>query len=179
MRFLTLLPLVLCLISPVFSATEPERTQRVVIVQARGDLNFDGRLDIADFIILVHYLNGGPPGPNSSLEAMDVNRDDHINIADLMLLSHMIFGSGSTEGGDEERTVPAPPTETFHVTFGDINGDFRVDDEDLRLLTAYLDNPRSRVRCPLDACDVNRDGRIDPRDREELSRRVRDVEAGL
>ena len=71
MRFLTLLPLVLCLISPVFSDTEPERTQRAVITVARGDLNLDGRLDIADFTILVHYLNGGPRGP-SSLESIAI-----------------------------------------------------------------------------------------------------------
>ena len=66
----------------------------------RGEINNDGRLDIADPIVLLDYLFGGGREP-TCLDAADVNTDVKLDVADAVSLLGYLMGGG------------APPSEPF------------------------------------------------------------------
>ena len=154
----TLLALTLTLtLAPAIAMAAPG--QSALIQQARGDLNFDHRLDIADITALTHYLNGSYKPTRSALAAMDLNRDGRVDIADLVLLTQMVFGGqDDLDDGRTTASVPAGPTEMFSILYGDVNGDGQVDVADVVTLSHYLSGTSAFTKVPIDNGDVNGDG---------------------
>ncbi len=103
MRLMTNLFVLALVVAPALVLAGPGDT--ALFRQARGDVNLDGRLDIADITLLTHYLNGGARPSRSSLEAMDINRDGRVDIADLTVLVHLIFGPGDVRAAHEKCTA--------------------------------------------------------------------------
>ena len=60
----------------------------------RGDVNSDGRINIADAIALLGHLFGGSPPP-ACPDTGDANDDGKLNIADaIAILGHLFGGAG-------------------------------------------------------------------------------------
>jgi len=57
----------------------------------RGDVNQDGRTNIADTMALLGYVFGGKPAPDC-LDAADTNDDGRLNVADAIRLLGRLFG---------------------------------------------------------------------------------------
>ena len=76
---------------------------------ARGDVNTDTRLNIADAIALLGHLFGGT-GPLKCDDASDANDDGNLNIADaIAILGHLFGGTGALP--DPFQTPGLDPTE--------------------------------------------------------------------
>jgi hypothetical protein len=62
-----------------------------------GDVNGDGKVNIADPIYLLNYLFvGGDPPVND--EVAEVNCDQVVNISDAVYLTNYLFGQGPALG---------------------------------------------------------------------------------
>ncbi len=64
-----------------------------------------------------------------------------------------------------------PTTQTVEFKHGDLNGDDKINITDVRLLRSVLNG--GTIDEPLDAADVNADGRIDMQDYDLLVHAVR------
>ncbi|MBR1546202.1 MAG: dockerin type I repeat-containing protein [Prevotella sp.] len=56
-----------------------------------GDVNGDGKINVADIVELVNYLNGKPTNALNLAEA-DVNNDGIVNLADVDAIANIIMG---------------------------------------------------------------------------------------
>ncbi|MCH8027454.1 MAG: dockerin type I repeat-containing protein, partial [candidate division Zixibacteria bacterium] len=65
-----------------------------VIGHRGGDINRNGRLDIADLVFLVDYIFRGGPSPEP-IEAGDANYDGSVTVLDILVLVDHIFRGGS------------------------------------------------------------------------------------
>ncbi len=65
-----------------------------VIGHRGGDINRNGRLDIADLVFLVDYIFRGGPLPDP-IEAGDANYDGSVTVLDILVLVDHIFRGGS------------------------------------------------------------------------------------
>jgi len=63
-------------------------------VLQRGDMNFNGSLDIADLIYLVAYFFAGGPAPEPIVEAADFNCSGSDDIADMVAMVDWMFNGG-------------------------------------------------------------------------------------
>lgn len=63
-------------------------------VLQRGDVNFDGDIDLSDLIALVNYLFSGGPAPLPVLEAGDTNCDSGADLSDLVFFVNFLFSGG-------------------------------------------------------------------------------------
>jgi len=64
----------------------------------RGNVNADGKIDIADAVFVLGYLFGGAGEP-PCLDAADANDDGSVNVADaIAVLSHLFGGAGPLPG---------------------------------------------------------------------------------
>ena len=55
-----------------------------------GDANGDGRVTVADYTAISHYIMGNPP-ENFNEKAADANSDGKINVADYTAAAHLIL----------------------------------------------------------------------------------------
>ena len=78
--------------SAYFIATKTSDTDilRLGTAGLLGDVNDDGKLSVADVMLLVKYVIGSDPGP-INLNNADVNSDNNITVTDVMLLINMII----------------------------------------------------------------------------------------
>ncbi|NOY88741.1 MAG: hypothetical protein GXO93_05020, partial [FCB group bacterium] len=60
----------------------------------RGDVNNDGKIDLADIIYLAAYINNGGPGPVPFQHLGDVNADGNTDAADITYLMDYYFQCG-------------------------------------------------------------------------------------
>ena len=88
----------------------------------RGNVNADGKIDIADAIFVLGYLFGGGNEP-SCLDAADANDDGSVNVADAIAVLAYLFGGagplarpfgecGPDETEDELGCASFPPCES-------------------------------------------------------------------
>ena len=130
-------------------------------MESVGDLDQNGRWDLNDIVILQGYLAGAPKPEGIHLDSLDVNRDGRIDLGDLgdfviIVMSH------------PERSRPAPPPRPGWYRVGDVNHDQKIDVADVVVLGEYLARRRGNLDAPLDAADVNEDGRINSEDSKPL-----------
>ncbi|MCB2201459.1 hypothetical protein KQH51_01860 [bacterium] len=71
-------------------------TQEIIgsTVLQRGDVNFEGALDLSDLIYLVNYLFQGGPEPLPMLEAGNVNCSGGTDLSDLIYFVNFLFQGG-------------------------------------------------------------------------------------
>ena len=55
-----------------------------------GDANGDGKVTVADYTAIAHYIMGNAPD-NFNEKAADVNNDGKINVADYTAVAHLIL----------------------------------------------------------------------------------------
>ncbi len=91
----------------------PSDLEAEEVVYFAGDLNKNGKLDEGDVNMFVDYLWKGV----DEIENADLNGDNEINVADLTMIVDVVYG---------------------RFLQGDVNGDGKVDGDDVEFLTAYL-----------------------------------------
>ena len=83
----------------------------------RGDVNDDGKIDIADAISLLGHLFGGQPAPGCP-DAADSNDDGQLNIADaITVLSYLFAGGSVADPGNECGVDPTGDDELGACTY--------------------------------------------------------------
>jgi hypothetical protein len=60
----------------------------------RGDVNKDGKLNVADVIYLINYLFRSGPKPIEFEDQGDVNNDTYRNVTDVIYIINYLFKSG-------------------------------------------------------------------------------------
>jgi hypothetical protein len=60
----------------------------------RGDVNCDGKLDVADVIYMINYLFKGGPKPKPMVNQGDVNNDGKTDVADVIYIINYLFKGG-------------------------------------------------------------------------------------
>ncbi|HKK21413.1 MAG TPA: dockerin type I repeat-containing protein, partial [candidate division Zixibacteria bacterium] len=81
--------------------TDSQSTVAYAVLQ-RGDVNFDGTLDVSDLIYMVEYSFASGPDPLPTLEAADFDCNGTVDVADLISLVEYSFSNG-----------PAPPCNPY------------------------------------------------------------------
>ncbi len=81
----------------------------------KGDVNYDGNVDISDLVYLQQFLNGNIYADGATAERLDVNCDYVINEYDKSLLSSIIMGSISTYTIESSNidSLPAQESRTY------------------------------------------------------------------
>lgn len=95
----------------------------VTVYTMRGDVNYDGFVNISDVTDLINYLlNGNSPAASFNVNA-DTNNDGNVNISDVTtLINHLLSGQEL----DPKEPEQSPQTKTFTVngvTFTMVNVD--------------------------------------------------------
>ena len=68
------------------------KTSVVMIGHVSGDVNGDGRVNVADITHLIYYIYNDGPEPQPLREAGDYNGDGLINLVDVLELIEYAFG---------------------------------------------------------------------------------------
>ena len=107
----------------------------------KGDLNGDKVINEADLKIMTNNLANGFHIANLVIyHAADVNWDGKVNISDLQVLNKYVKG--------EKKAI--------HT--GDVTGDKRVDEADVKVVLAAVNSPTPKY---LYQADVNGNGKLD------------------
>ena len=88
-------------------------TNGVFVVDPGGDVNGDGRVDIADMVIVVAYIIGDVDLNLRQFTAADMNRDTFVDVIDLQAIINQVFGGtppapGNWDGNDAELALSRP-----------------------------------------------------------------------
>jgi hypothetical protein len=88
----------------------------------RGDVNADGRINIADGVRLLGHLFGGQPAPDCR-DAADANDDGALNIADaIRILAHLFASTGPLPAPFEACGADATSDELDCVAYAPCGG---------------------------------------------------------
>ena len=117
-----------------------------------GDIDENGKIDIFDAMKLVQYSKGAVSLSNQQLKNADVNNDGKVNIVDAMLIKSFTEYNYSN-------TLPDKPI-TDYILYGDINEDGEITEEDITLLSNYLETGIRKSDQALKNSDVNEDGKV-------------------
>ena len=77
---------------PMTSETYPVITWIAPTLQGSGDLNGDGKTDIADMVLMGNHLSGDNDLDNRQFVIADVLRNNNVSILDVVNLANMIVG---------------------------------------------------------------------------------------
>jgi hypothetical protein len=69
-------------------------TARAEVVLYRGDMNFDGAIDVSDLIYMVNYFFGSGPAPQPVILAADHDCSESVNVSDMVHLVTWMFQGG-------------------------------------------------------------------------------------
>ena len=162
----------------------------------RGDVNYDGRVNSADYDYLKFALHKQFTGSLFCDDAADVNDDGVINRGDLQQLANFLrgrlqslpspFPEPGMDSTKDDLTCAKLSSEAENSAAEDMNiellrgderflrGDVNYDGvrnrRDIRLLRSALRAGASDLLPCADAADVNDDGRIDAKDKRFLRR---------
>ncbi|HAK94292.1 MAG TPA: hypothetical protein DCM87_04650 [Planctomycetes bacterium] len=98
-------------------AHEAGGCERAKIMFARGDVNADGKRDVADAVSVLQFLFSGGQTP-LCLKAADTNDSGRVNVADAIYLLSFIFAHGARPpapfpGCGIDLTLDELPCESF------------------------------------------------------------------
>lgn len=100
-------------------------TNGIFVVDPGGDVNGDGRVDIADMVIVVGYIIGDIDLNLRQFTAADMNRDTFVDVIDLQAIINQVFGGtppapGNWSGDEAELALDKPTsgetTETLQMS---------------------------------------------------------------
>jgi len=131
-----------------------------------GDVNEDGKIDLADLIVLLKYLESNVTFSEQAKKNADVNIDKKINMVDLYLIMRYLSGHY-----DSIETLPEFPI-TNYVMYGDLTEDGIVDDKDSLKLQQYLNKEITLNAQATKNADVNADGNINDTDYNLLTKYI-------
>lgn len=134
-------------------AMSPTVARADSVVFVRGDADGDARFTPNDLIVLTEWLTSTKSV--RCIEALDVDDNGFVDLADVIRLFQLVHTH-----------MAPPPVLTLNFLRGDLDDNGTVDAQDLRQLGRILQGARGPA--VLDAADVDKDGRIDSRDAEEL-----------
>ena len=146
-------------------ATTADSSQWRGFRHAIGDVDGDGCLSHREPDALLAYVLGGPKPAGTPLFALDVNGDNHIDISDVGALIGIVVAR-------PDPCNPAPEQVSHWYVVGDLNHDQKVDFADFLIGLQYFSGGPTTFEAPLDALDVNEDGRITIADLQALASRV-------
>jgi|GEM_PF-2722514 len=128
------------------SKPEPEKTitptpgsTTVVQTLVKGDVNGDGRVDREDVSLVTKMATGLLKPTDNQLKAGDMDGDHKITIKDALLIQERILKE---------------------YRLGDVNGDGKVDGEDIKLALLIATGKAQADNQQLKAADINKDGKI-------------------
>ncbi len=75
-------------------------TNGVFVVDPGGDVNGDGRVDIADMVIVVAYIIGDADLNLRQFTAADMDRNGFVDVVDLQAIINQVFGGAPPSQGD-------------------------------------------------------------------------------
>ena len=65
----------------------------VIVSSLPGDINFNGQLNVADYLLLIQFVLGTGPIPTAAeFDAGDMNLDGQLDAGDLVILSRTVMG---------------------------------------------------------------------------------------
>lgn len=120
-----------------------------------GDLDGKNGVRISDVTICLRHVKNIQVLKGDRLAAADVDQNGKVDDVDCRLIQLSVAGMLS---------LPAK------ITFGDLNGNGRVDIGDLTIIMRHLKNISTLTGNRKIAADVNLDGTIDDKDRELIRR---------
>ena len=136
-----------------------------------GDINGDFVVNNADAVLVQRYLKGEVYLNNERLIASDVNEDGYVTLEDVSCIQN---------AGMYPR-IGKIVRDTYRViVMGDVNGDYKVDDDDILLIKNYWVNGKGIENDRLIAADVNEDGAVTEADYTMINERIKaDSDSGL
>ena len=136
-----------------------------------GDINGDFVVNNADAVLVQRYLKGEVYLNNERLIASDVNEDGYVTLEDVSCIQN---------AGMYPR-IGKIVRDTYKViVMGDVNGDYKVDDDDILLIKNYWVNGKGIENDRLIAADVNEDGAVTEADYTMINERIKaDSDSGL
>jgi len=145
-------------LEPIQKKTEGQTGTEVAVTIA-GDVNKDGKLDVRDATLITQYVQN-PPKNKVDFALADLNNDGLINSADVEILLNMVIGK--TRTGAEKTATPTPGATPISqvITKGDVNGDGKVDRNDVLLVTQIVTGLIKPTDKELRAGDMDGDGKI-------------------
>lgn len=124
-----------------------------------GDIDGDGIINEQDYEYLDQYLKGLKTFSPSQLQASDINSDGVINNIDVNIILQMASGIYDISTGPI----------TNYVLYGDVDENGEVTENDLTLLSAYLDGSQTEfTEQAIKNMDVNADSVLDETDKTLL-----------
>ena len=129
-----------------------------------GDINGDLVVNNADAVLVQRYLKGEVYLNNERLIAADVNEDGYVTLDDV---------SGIQNSSAYPRIGKLIRDTYKVVVMGDVNGDYKVDDDDALLIKNYWVNGKGIENDRLIAADVNEDGAVTEADHTMISGRLK------
>lgn len=121
----------------------------------RGDVNYDGRLSVADIVVLQKHLSGIESLSADMFEEFaDVTADGRVNIADLALLKKCLDGGTEWIGIFEEQTEPEPEVKPFINAPIEAFGASLPSQDEASLVIFYVDFPDCTYENKLTAEEV-------------------------
>ena len=157
---------------------------------AIGDVNRDGRINIADSQSIQRYVAELEKYDDYQKLLADVNKDGAVNMTDQTILRKYTVGysngtlgvqhyigqkaclEGSPKSGYCTRKEPVADTATSEIIYGDVNSDGKVNIEDQTKLSRYIAGVSgySLNETEKKAADVNLDGKISIEDKTVLQK---------
>ena len=95
------------------SITLDADTSGIFVVDPGGDVNGDGRVDIADMVIVVAYIIGDADLNLRQFTAADMDRNGFVDVVDLQAIINQVFGGappapGNWEGEEAQLALSKP-----------------------------------------------------------------------
>ncbi len=117
-----------------------------------GDVYEDGEVDAKDTVKIRQYLNNYTTLSYQQLKNADINADGKIDKVDELLIKRAV-------AKQIPNTLPDNPIKDY-ILYGDLNEDGEITEEDITLLSNYLETGKKRSDQSLKNADVNEDGKV-------------------
>ena len=75
----------------VAQGTDPRDPESLPFTYIPGDINLDGRVDVADYLLLTRFVLGNKTPSMEESQSADMNHDGELNAGDMVLLSRMVL----------------------------------------------------------------------------------------
>ena len=118
-----------------------------------GDVNEDGEINsVFNSTVIYDYVVNNKSLNYQQLKNADVNGDGKVDLVDSILLYRFALG-------EYPSTLPDIPI-TDYLLYGDVNEDGKITEEDITLLSNYLETGIRKSDQALKNSDVNEDGKV-------------------
>ncbi|MGB5138680.1 MAG: FlgD immunoglobulin-like domain containing protein [Candidatus Zixiibacteriota bacterium] len=126
-------------------------TSGIFVVDPGGDVNGDGRVDIADMVTVVAYIIGDADLNLRQFTAADMDRNSFVDVVDLQAIINQVFGGappvpGNWEGEDAQLALSKPSAGETASTV-EMSAQLPTDIAGVQVRVSY-NSDRVRIRTP-------------------------------